>query len=181
MFTVEVESELELALVKSSFASEYLQIVQNERESLGEWLAWPAHAENEEFFLTFIEKSLSDYALGKSMTCAIIFKGKVVGNISFNTINRELDKVEIGYWLSSNFRGQGIVSKSVSKLIDVAFNELKVSKVQISAASGNTQSRSVCERLHFTLEGTITQAENLNGRIVDHAVYGLHKDSWQQA
>jgi len=60
----------------------------------------------------------------------------------------------------------------------VAFIELSMSKVEISAAVENQASRSVCERLGFTLEGIITRAENLNGRIVDHAVYGLSRTAW---
>lgn len=63
----------------------------------------------------------------------------------------------------------------VEKLIDIAFNKLDMEKVEISAATGNQSSRKVCERLHFTLEGIITRDENLNGRIVDHAIYGLHR------
>ncbi|MFA0502952.1 GNAT family N-acetyltransferase, partial [Vibrio sp. 10N.222.46.A1] len=59
--------------------------------------------------------------------------------------------------------------------IDIAFNELDMEKVEISAATGNQSSRKVCERLHFTLEGIITRNENLNGRIIDHAIYGLHR------
>ena len=180
MFTLEVETGLELALVEPSFAAEYLNLVKENRENLSEWLAWPAHAKNEEFFLAFIEKSLSDYAQGKSLTCAICVNGQVAGNVSLNSINRELKKVGIGYWLGSKYQGKGIVTKSVVKLIELAFEKFKVEKVQISAAEQNRRSRKVCERLGFTLEGIITQAENLNGRIVDHAVYGLHRASWEQ-
>ena len=90
MFTLEVETGLELALVEPSFAAEYLNLVKENRENLSEWLAWPAHAKNEEFFLAFIEKSLSDYAQGKSLTCAICVNGQVAGNVSLNSINREL-------------------------------------------------------------------------------------------
>ncbi|MEZ5476578.1 MAG: GNAT family protein [Thiolinea sp.] len=175
MFTLDIEAGLALALVQPSFATRYLEIVSRERDYLSQWLAWPQHADSEDFFLTFIRKALHDYADGKAMTCAIIFHDQVVGNISFNTINHSLKKVEIGYWLSSRYQGQGIVTKSVAKLIDRSFHELGMEKVQISAAADNTPSRKVCERLGFELEGVITRSENLNGRVVDHAVYGLRK------
>ena len=42
-------------------------------------------------------------------------------------------------------------------------------------ATENLASRAICERLGMKLEGIISNAENLNGRIVDHAIYGLHR------
>ncbi|WP_086983802.1 GNAT family N-acetyltransferase [Vibrio aphrogenes] len=175
MFTLEVEAGLELALVEPKLASKYFKIVSNQRDYLSEWLAWPSYAENEEFFLDFIKKSLHDYADGKSLVCTMMFKNEVAGNISFNSINHDLQKVEIGYWLRRDLQGMGIVSKSLSMLINYAFTELNMQKVEISAAVDNQASRRVCERLGFQLEGIITRAENLNGRIVDHAVYGLNR------
>jgi ribosomal-protein-serine acetyltransferase len=94
----------------------------------------------------------------------MFYEDELVGNISFNTINHDLKKVEIGYWLREQFRGKGIVTRSVSKLIDMAFRELNMQKVQISAAVDNAPSRNVCKRLGFNLEGIITCAENLNGK-----------------
>ncbi|EGR0683803.1 GNAT family protein [Vibrio cholerae] len=180
MFTLHVDTDLKLALVCPKFAPHYLEIVNREREYLSQWLAWPPHANSEEFFLSFIHRSLHDYADGKSLVCGMIYKDKLVGNISFNSINHQLKKVEMGYWLSADYQGKGIVSRSVLKLIDVAFTDLDMEKVQISAATGNQPSRNVCERLGFVLEGTITRAENLNGRVVDHAVYGLSRTSWPE-
>jgi ribosomal-protein-serine acetyltransferase len=178
MFTVEVEEGLELALVEPRFAPLYLDIVSRQRDYLGEWLAWPSHAENEEFFLNFIKRSLHDYADGKSLVCAMFYQNELVGNISFNSINHELQTVEIGYWLSCNYQGKGIVTRSVSKLIEIAFTELNMQKVQISVAVNNRASRGVCERLGFKQEGILTRAENLNGKVVDHAVYGLSRELW---
>ncbi|HHF2906812.1 TPA: GNAT family N-acetyltransferase [Vibrio diabolicus] len=175
MFTLEVEKGLQLALVEPKFAPLYLEIVTREREYLSQWLAWPPHADGEDFFLSFIKRSLHDYAEGKSLVCAIFYAEKLVGNISFNSIDYDLEKVEIGYWLSSEYQGHGIVSKSVSKLVEIAFTELNMQKVQISAAVENKPSRNVCERLGFRLEGIVTRSENLNGRIVDHAIYGLSR------
>ncbi|MCX9582813.1 GNAT family N-acetyltransferase [Vibrio cholerae] len=178
MFTLDVNTDLKLALVNPEFAPIYLEIVSREREYLSQWLVWPPHASNEEFFLSFIKSSLHDYADGKFLVCGMIYQDKLVGNISFNSINRQLKKVEIGYWLSSEYQGKGIVSKSVLKLTDLAFTEFDMEKVQISAASENIPSRNVCERLGFSLEGIISRAENLNGRVVDHAVYGLSRTNW---
>ncbi|MFX3824761.1 GNAT family N-acetyltransferase, partial [Streptococcus suis] len=62
--------------------------------------------------------------------------------------------------------------------IEMAFRELNMQKVEISAAVDNAPSRNVCKRLGFNLEGIITCAENLNGRVVDHAVYGLSRSHW---
>ncbi|WP_432454898.1 GNAT family N-acetyltransferase [Agarivorans sp. QJM3NY_29] len=66
------------------------------------------------------------------------------------------------------------MTRVCKKLIDIAFDELQMHKVEISAATENLASRAVCERLGLKLEGVISNAENLNGRIVDHAIYALH-------
>lgn len=177
MFTLLIGKGLELALVERSFAAKYLEIVEREREYLSQWLAWPPHADCEDFFVKFINQSLHDYADNKSLVCAMIFDGEIVGNVSLNTIDHSLKKVEIGYWLSSAYQGQGLVSRSVSQLIDIAFTDLEIDKVQISVAVDNAASRKVCERLGFCLVGIRSQAENLNGRLVDHAVYTLLRNN----
>ncbi|QIA63003.1 GNAT family N-acetyltransferase [Vibrio astriarenae] len=175
MFVMHVDQDIELALVQPSFAERYLQLLNENLDYLSEWLAWPPHIEGIGDFESFIQQSLHDYADGKSMTCAIVYQHQVVGNISFNTISHTLSRVEIGYWLAEPYRGKGIVTRAVQFLVNYAFNQLNIDKVQISVATGNTASRNVCERLGFELEGIIRCAENLNDRVVDHAVYGVIK------
>lgn len=175
MFSANVDEELQLALVRPEFAAEYLRLVTTQRDYLSQWLAWPKLAHDEDFFLNFVKKSLHDYAEGHSMVCAMLYQGKLVGNISFNHINPQLEKVTIGYWLSQDDQGKGIVSRALNYLIAYAFDTLEIQKIEISVAVDNLPSRKVCERLGMQLEGTITRSENLNGRIVDHCVYGLQR------
>jgi len=181
MFTLDVDDKLKLALIEPSFAPLYLDIVTAQRDYLSQWLAWPPHAHDEAFFLTFIKRSLHEYADGSSLVCAMMFDDQLVGNISFNRIDHERKRVEIGYWINADFQGKGIVSKSATKMIDLAFNQYGMEKVQISAAVDNQPSRKLCERLGLKLEGIITHNENLNGRIVDHAIYGIHKAQWSKS
>ncbi|MBU2039563.1 MAG: GNAT family N-acetyltransferase, partial [Gammaproteobacteria bacterium] len=117
MFTLDINESVSLALVQPSFAGRYLAIVEAERDYLSEWLAWPPHADSEEFFLRFIRGALHDYADGKSMTCAVLYQGVVVGNVSYNSICRNLGKAEIGYWLSKEYQGRGIMTTAVRYLI----------------------------------------------------------------
>lgn len=173
MFKSVIDSELSLALVQESFAPYYAEIVQNQTDYLAQWLAWPPHCQSEQDFRIFVQRCLHDYAEGKSMTCAIWYQERLVGNCSFNVINHDLGKVTIGYWLSKEEQGKGIMTRVVNKLIEIAFGELEMKKVEAFIATENQPSRKLCERLGFTYEGTITRAENLNGRIVDHAIYGL--------
>jgi ribosomal-protein-serine acetyltransferase len=78
MFTLQIEDGLQLALVSPEFAPRYLEVVSREREYLSQWLAWPPHAENEEFFLNFIKRSLHDYADGKSLVCAMLYSQMMI-------------------------------------------------------------------------------------------------------
>lgn len=178
MFTVEVEDNLVLSLVENSFAVKYFDIVTEQRDYLGQWLAWPPMADSEAFFANFIKQSLYDYADSKSLVCAMVLAGELVGNISFHNIDTQLKKLEIGYWLSRDHQGKGLVSKCLTKMIEIAFTELQMEKIEIFVAVENHPSRKVCHRLGFELEGVITSAEQLNDRMYDHAAYALSRSDW---
>jgi ribosomal-protein-serine acetyltransferase len=156
LFSLEVDNEIKLSLVQKSFAPIYAQLVQENLPYLEQWLAWPPHCKIEQDFSSFISKSLHDYADGKSMVCGIFYNEVLFGNVSFNTINNELKKVEIGYWLTASAQGNGIITRVCKKLIEIAFDELKMQKVEISVATENLASRAVCERLGMKLEGVIS-------------------------
>lgn len=175
MFTLDVDQDLTLSLVDPSFSTRYLDIVSQEREYLSRWLAWPAFADSEVFFSRFIQQAQQDYAAGTSMVCAMKLDEEIVGNICFKSIDHTVKKVEIGYWLSEQHQGKGVVTKSVAALIAMAFNELNMDKVELFVATENRPSRNVCERLGFALEAIITEAEALNGRVYDHVQYGLKR------
>lgn len=179
MFTHSIDDELSLALIQPSFAKDYVELFKTNKDYLGEWLTFPhmPNAGTEAFFLTFIQESLTQYGKGKTLVCAMIYKGNIAGNISFNTIDHDRKCAEIGYWLDKASQGNGIVTRSVEKLIDIGFNDFNLTKIQIDCAVDNLSSRAIPESLGFKLEGIITQAECINGKIIDHAVYGLQQET----
>ncbi|BDU40981.1 GNAT family N-acetyltransferase [Vibrio nigripulchritudo] len=175
MFTKEIDKDIQLALVQPSFAANYLRLRNENLEYLSKWLAWPPHCDSEEDFLNFVRSSLKSYAEGESLSCAILFQGELVGNASVFNIDNNLSKAKLGYWIAESAQGNGIVTRVCQTLIDIAFDDYQLEKVQLHAAEENKPSRAVAERLGMKLEGIIRRNENLNGRIVDHAIYGLLK------
>lgn len=152
-----------------------MELAEENLEYLSEWFAWPRFCKTQEDFKEFVKDSLHKYAEGTSRNCAIKYRSEIVGNSGFNTINSNLKVVEIGYWLGQQYQGHGIVTRVCRYLIDYAFTKLDMEKVQISVAEGNLPSRAVCERLGMQLEGIITHREKIGDKILNHAIYGIHR------
>lgn len=72
------------------------------------------------------------------------------------------------------------MTRVAKALTDYAFTELQLNKIEIRAAVGNKKSRSIPERLGFVNEGCIRRAEWLYDHYVDHVVYGVLADEWNE-
>lgn len=176
MFSRKINDELFLTLVQPSFAKDYLRIIESNQADFARFLAWATSELNEDFFLNYVTRSLHSYADGTALPCSIIYRDKLVGNIDFHQINSSLEKARIGYWLDPDFRGRGIISKSVQSLIHIGFNEMDMSKIEIWTAIENKHSCAVAERLGFIQEGIITQNEKVGSKIYDQVSYSLSKN-----
>lgn len=175
MFTLRVDEEIELSLVDRVLAPKMVEIILSEKAHLSKWLAWPEFTKSIDDYLEYVAIVCKEYSDGKGMACNILFNGEPVGTVGFNYINYSLKKAEIGYWLSEHSQGKGIMTRCCKHLIQMAFNDLGLDKIEIPVAEENRASRAVCERLGMTSEGVIGNAENLNGRIVSHVYYALYR------
>lgn len=175
IFPIAVDDEIQLELISTNNADALLSIILNEKSYLSEWLAWPAHTHNMDDFMGYVNSVTESYNNGTGMACCILYKGQPVGAVGFNTIDSVSRKVEIGYWLSQHQQGNGIMTRVCQAMIRIAFDDLGMDKIDIPVATNNKPSRGVCERLGMVIEGTIANAEDLNGRMVDHVCYALYR------
>jgi len=115
----------------------------------------------------------------QGITAGIFYKGQLAGVAGFNTLDWKNKIGTIGYWLGVHFIGKGIMTRVVCALIEYAFNNLKLNRLEIRVATNNFKSRAIPERLYFTLEGYIRQAEWLYDHYVDHRIYGMLAEEWK--
>lgn len=179
MFFYEVDGEIQLKLIiPNKDAEEIFQFVDRSRNYLREWLGWVDDTQSVDDIRSYEEMCLKKFANNEGLSTAIIYKGQFVGKISINKIDWTLKKAEIGYYLDEAFQGSGIMTRAAKGILDIAFIEYKLEKVEILAAVDNHKSRHIPERLGFKLEGINRQAEWLYDHYVDHAVYGLLAKEW---
>ncbi len=106
----------------------------------------------------------------------IVVKGtdKIIGSVDFNH-RYEDDVMEIGYTLHPDYWGRGYVPEAAFALIDLAFKDLGLRKIE----HYNVQSQRVAEKLGFTLEARIRYRKDVQGDRCDSLIYGLLKSEWE--
>ncbi len=179
MFCLQVDQNIELRLYEPSDAEELSALIEENFNHLKKWSAWLKADRSIENTHNFIERNRKQFADGEGFAVGIWFAGEMAGQIEYNYIDRVNRKTEIGFWLGESFQGKGLVTRSCRVLINYAFDELRLNRVEMRCGSENTKSRRIAEKLGFQEEGITRQAGWLHDRFVDFAVYGILKSEWR--
>ncbi len=173
---IKLDEETELRQLCLSDAGDIFEVIDKQRSYLGKWLPFVAFtkeiSDTEKFVDSIVNASKDRF----EYVFTIRRKDKFIGLIGFKDTDRLNKKTEIGYWLSEQQQGKGIITKSVAKLCDFAFSELSINRIQIKCAVENKASSNVPKRLGFRFEGTERQGELLTGNVfTDLEVYSKLK------
>jgi ribosomal-protein-serine acetyltransferase len=182
MFFYKIDENISLRLLNVGDSEELFHLTINSKDYLKEWLGWLDYTNKVEDTTEFIQATLKGVMEtgGYPKSAAILYQGRIAGTIGFNEINK-LHKIGVmGYWLGKEFQGNGIMTKACKGFIDYGFNELNLNRIEIRVAEENRKSRAIPERLGFTEEGKIRQAEWLYDHYVNHIIYGLLADEWSK-
>jgi len=181
MFMLRLDADTELRLLEERHALELHALTDQNREHLRRWLPWVDATSSVEVTRRFIQKGLKQFAAHRGFQAGIWHKGTLAGVIGYHKIDWHNRKTSLGYWLAASFEGKGIITKASRALIEYAFHELKLNRIEIRCAIENKRSRGIPERLGFIQEGTSRQAEWLYDHYVDHVIYGMLASEWQGA
>jgi RimJ/RimL family protein N-acetyltransferase len=95
----------------------------------------------------------------------------------------DVDRVSgtLSYWLFEPYRGNGYATEAAALLLDYAFDELGLHRVEAETFGGNDTSRALLERLEFVHEGTSRECRIADGEYGDVHRFGLLEDEWTGA
>ncbi|TWR28718.1 GNAT family N-acetyltransferase [Mucilaginibacter achroorhodeus] len=108
-------------------------------------------------------------------TFAIEVDGEAAGGIGLE-LRRDVYRYSplIGYWLSEEHWGRGIMVEAVKILTHYAFTKLDAICVQAFVFSENTRSMRVLEKAGYQKQGIIRQSVIKRGVVMDEHIYAAY-------
>jgi ribosomal-protein-serine acetyltransferase len=147
--------------------------IENSRHHLQRWLPWVPYNDSEEASQRFVAGSASDWDSGRALRFIIRdgSSNQLLGLVSFDNCVHLHRSCELGYWLAQTACGKGYMTEAAAACLQFAFHRAGVHRVRCAAATTNYRSLAVIGRLGFQFEGIARQAEFVDARWVDHAVF----------
>jgi len=145
--------------------------------NVGPNAGWEPHKDKEvslKILQSFIEKD---------EVRAIVYKGnnKVIGSVGVhcdekrNGINAKM----IGYVLSEDYWGKGLMSEAVKEVIKYLFEEENLDVISCYHYPFNIRSKRVIEKCGFKYEGTLRlTSEIFDGNIYDDVCYSITREDY---
>lgn len=178
MFTLKVDNEIELQLFQVHHSEELFHLVDTNRDHLRQWLPWVDNIISPFQYHSIIPMWLTQFADKTGLNTGIRYRGQLVGSMGFNGLDWINLQTSIGYMLSKEAEGFGIITKSLKALINYAFLDLGLNRLEIRCGEQNLRSRAVPERLGFKKDGIIREGERLHHSFQNLIVYSLLSHEW---
>ncbi|MFT3744900.1 MAG: GNAT family protein [Pyrinomonadaceae bacterium] len=137
----------------------------------------PDYSLNDAF--EFLERSKNNAEKGESLSLGIFADDAFIGSIGFVHFEMAARRTEIGYWIDAAFEGTGVISRACERLIDYAFNDLGMNRIEIRCSAENMRSAAIPKRFGFKKEAHLRQQELRQGRLHDFLIFGLLRSEWE--
>ncbi|MFW6384482.1 MAG: GNAT family N-acetyltransferase [Halodesulfurarchaeum sp.] len=101
------------------------------------------------------------------------------GTIGLGEITDHDGTAELGIWLRGADQGKGYGTEASELLLDHAFDELRLHRIEARVFEGNTASRNLWETLGFEHEAVHREAVYLHGEYRDVHRYAMLENEWR--
>ena len=119
--------------------------------------------------------------LGSGFGFGIFVDDRFCGEINLNSIQRgPFQNAYIGYWMDEAMAGRSYTPEAVVVLLQFAFEDLGLHRVQISIIPRNAASRRVVEKLALRDEGVALRYLEINGTWEDHIRFAVTSEEWAE-
>lgn len=129
----------------------------------------------------FIEvcRQMADEGTGARVAIQREADGAFLGWCGVTGWNPDYRSASLGYCLGESAWGHGYATEAARALLQWAFANLDLNRVQAEADTRNPASGRVLEKLGFVLEGTLREDCIVDGDVSDSWVFGLLRREWR--
>ena len=165
-FPEKIEGDKILLSQHQPYEAEVLfSAVDSDRERLRKFLPWVDYTQTLQDEKNYIENSLDHWDRQSFFAYSIYRKEdmRLVGVGNVHSISWQDERCELGYWITSEFEGQGLISDYVRTIERVCF-ELGFYRIEIRCDSKNNRSAAVPLRNGYQKEGHLRSDSVFKGR-----------------
>lgn len=174
-FEIKVDENLSLVIPKLSCSQEIYSLVDKDRDHLRPFMPWVDFTNSEDDVSENLFERIVTFNERTQAAFYGTLNGEFVASVGFVNLNEE--EGEIGYWLLSDYQGQGLMTTFTKACIDYGFNELGLNKIIIKCLVGNVKSAAIPLRLGFSLLDDTTNFEMDNNPQKSYT-FELKKCDW---
>lgn len=120
-------------------------------------MRWAMHEQTPRDTEQYCRDAYAHFLLRDHLFYLLLLKDSdtVIGCCALYCINWDVPSCQLGYWGRTPFQGHGLITEGVRSLVDFAFAELGMRRVETWVDDLNRPSWRVCQRLDFALEGVL--------------------------
>ena len=102
---------------------------------------------------------------------------KLIGMIGFYRMKPENYRAEVGYILSAEYHGQGIMTQALQRVIQFGFEEMGLNSIEAVIDPENYGSEKVLLKNNFVKEGHFKEHTFFEGKFLDSVFYSILRKS----
>jgi len=146
------------------------------------FMSWEPHRDVEET-KEVLQRWIADYEKEDYYHWAIVYpeNGEVIGAIEVNEQSRRHERCEIGYVLSKDYWGNGLMTEAVCAVRDYLFIEVGYNRIQGIYDTRNPASGRVLVKAGMQYEGTLKQYKKLSDEsFADLCLYSITQAEYNE-
>ncbi|MDJ0379508.1 GNAT family protein [Streptomyces sp. G-G2] len=181
MFSIDLADDAQLFPLEPRHAEEFFAHIDRGREFIGEHIGFADAAADLESARTLLNTYAQRTAVDGGRLYGIRVDGVLVGGVLYRIFEADTGNCEIGCWLEPAAAGRGLVTTACRILIDHAFHDRGMHRVEWRASALNTKSLAVAERLGLTREGVLRENYRHRGALRSTEIWAVLVHEWPAA
>lgn len=143
-------------------------------ESVGKWMVWCHAGYSMDHATNWVQIATEGHARKTVFEFAIVADdGTFAGGCGINHINTIDRFANLGYWVRASYERRGLATKATNALIDWAFANTDLNRIEIVAAVGNRRSQRVAEKVGAVREAVLRDRMIVGGVPVDAVMFSV--------
>jgi ribosomal-protein-alanine N-acetyltransferase len=167
---------VELHQLSAGDRDEFVDAMARSREFHGAWISPPATPAD---FDALLRRAQDDTFV--SLVIRVREDGRLAGvfNIS-EIVRRAFQSAYVGYGGIAGLEGRGYMTEGMRLVLDYAFGELGLHRLEANIQPGNTASIALVRRCGFVREGFSEKYLKIDGAWRDHERWAIRAELWEE-